>query len=99
SPLAVVGAADVRALGNGNVDIVLRPTQRFPLGWLQMWPHVQPWKVGEPQPMLRAIPASFAPMLASALISADPQRTTIAVTTPAETPAVTPVATPMGVAA
>ncbi|MBC7505182.1 MAG: PH domain-containing protein [Sandarakinorhabdus sp.] len=98
-PLAVIGAADVRALGNGNVDIVLRPTQRFPLGWLQMWPHVQPWKVGEPQPMLRAIPASFAPMLASALISADPQRTPTAVTTPAETPAVTPVATPMGVAA
>lgn len=81
-PLAAIGAADVRQLGNGTVDIVLRPTQRFPLGWLQMWPHVQPWKVAEPQPMLRAVPESFAPMLASALIGADPQRAVIAVEAP-----------------
>ena len=78
-PLAAIGAADVRQFGNGTVDIVLRPTQRFPLGWLQMWPHVQPWKVAEPQPMLRAVPEGFAPMLASALIGADPQRAVIAV--------------------
>ena len=81
-PLAAIGAADVRQFGNGIVDIVLRPTQRFPLGWLQMWPHVQPWKVAEPQPMLRAVPESFAPMLASALIGADPQRAVLAVETP-----------------
>ena len=81
-PLAAIGAADVRQLGNGNVDIVLRPVQRFPLGWLQMWPHVQPWKVAEPQPMLRAVPESFAPLLASALIGADPQRAVIAVEAP-----------------
>jgi hypothetical protein len=59
-------------LGAGHVDLVLRPTQRFPLGWLQMWPHVQPWKVGEPQPMLRAVPAGFAPVLARALVDANP---------------------------
>ena len=81
-PLAAIGAADVRALGNEHVDIVLRPTQRFPLGWLQMWPHVQPWKVAEPQPMLRAVPASFVPMLSSALIGADPQRSSFVVETP-----------------
>lgn len=90
-PLAAIGAADVRQLGNGNVDIVLRPVQRFPLGWLQMWPHVQPWKVAEPQPMLRAVPESFAPMLAAALTSADPQRARFAVETSE--------ALPMGVAA
>lgn len=90
-PLAAIGAADIRELGNGSVDIILRPTQRFPLGWLQMWPHVQPWKVAEPQPMLRAVPESLAPMLASALMSADPQRRTFAVETP--------VMPPLGVAA
>ena len=73
-PLAAIGAADVRALSAGHIDIVLNPTQRFPLGWLQMWPHVQPWKVAAPRPMLRAVPESFAPLLASALISADPSR-------------------------
>jgi hypothetical protein len=84
-PLKAIGAADVRVLGNGHVDIVLRPTQRFPLGWLQMWPHVQPWKVGEPQPMLRAVPESFAPVLAKALVDADPLR---GVATPLATPEV-----------
>lgn len=82
-PLKAIGAADVRVLGTGHVDIVLRPTQRFPLGWLQMWPHVQPWKVGEPQPMLRAVPESFAPVLAKALVDADPLR---GVATPLVTP-------------
>lgn len=82
-PLKAIGAADVRVLGIGHVDIVLRPTQRFPLGWLQMWPHVQPWKVGEPQPMLRAVPESFAPVLAKALVDADPLR---GVATPLATP-------------
>ena len=71
-PLAAIGAADVQARGSGHADIALRPTQRFPLGWLQMWPHVQPWQVALPRPMLRAVPASFAPMLAAALMSADP---------------------------
>jgi hypothetical protein len=73
-PLAAIGAADVRSLTAGHIDIVLNPTQRFPLGWLQMWPHVQPWQVASPRPMLRAVPANFAPMLASALIGADPSR-------------------------
>lgn len=75
-PLIAIGAADVRALGAGHIDIVLRPNQRFPLGWLQMWPHVQPWQVASPRPMLRAVPESFAPLLASALVAADPSRTT-----------------------
>ncbi|KAB7644858.1 PH domain-containing protein [Polymorphobacter fuscus] len=74
-PLKAIGAADVRNLGNGRVDIVLRPTDRFPLGWLQMWPHVQPWKVASPQPMLRAVPESFVPILAEALRGADPVQT------------------------
>lgn len=82
-PLKAIGSADVRVLGNGHVDIVMRPTQRFPLGWLQMWPHVQPWKVAEPQPMLRAVPESFAPVLAKALVDADPLH---GVATPLATP-------------
>lgn len=71
-PLTRIGAADVRNATGGPVDIVLRPTQRFPLGWLQMWPHVQPWQVAEPQPMLRAVSNDFVPILAKALVSADP---------------------------
>jgi hypothetical protein len=77
-PLAKIGAADVRPAGRGHVDIVLSPTERFPLGWLQTWPHVRPWKVASPQPMLRAVPESFVAILAEGLSKADPARTTVA---------------------
>jgi hypothetical protein len=74
-PLSKIGAADVRPVGGGFVDIVLAPTERFPLGWLQTWPHVRPWKVAEPQPMLRAVAETFVPILADALKGADPAAT------------------------
>jgi hypothetical protein len=73
-PLSKIGAADVRPVGRGFVDIVLRPTERFPLGWLQTWPHVRPWQVASPQPMLRAVPESFVATLAEGLAQADPAR-------------------------
>lgn len=73
-PLSRIAAADLRPVGGGHVDIVLRLTERFPLGWMQAWPHVRPWKVASPQPMLRAVPESFVPVLAEHLASADPSR-------------------------
>lgn len=78
-PLKRIASADLREAGGEHVDIVLQLTDRFPLGWLQAWPHVRPWKVASPQPMLRAVPRSFVPVLAEHLSSADPSR-------PAETP-------------
>ncbi len=71
-PLSRIGTADARPAGDGHVDIVMRTTERFPLAWLQMWPHVRPWKVASPEPMLRAVPESFVATLASALAKADP---------------------------
>jgi hypothetical protein len=73
-PLALVGSADAKPAGSGLVDVSLMPTVRFPLAYLQMWPHVRPWKFGSPQPMLRAVPEAFVPMLAEALAKADPAR-------------------------
>jgi hypothetical protein len=91
-PLTRIGAADVRLLGGGHVDIVLRMTERFPLGWLQMWPHVRPWQVAKPQPMLRALDEAFLPVLANSLANADPSTKTAAATS-------APIATTIGVAA
>jgi hypothetical protein len=71
-PLQLIAAADLKPLGADKADIALRIHGRFPLGWLQMWPHVRPWKVAQPQPMLRAVPMNFAPILAAALAKADP---------------------------
>ena len=73
-PLSLVGKADAKPAGNGLVDVSLTPTVRFPLAYLQMWPHVRPWKFGSPQPMLRAVPEAFVPLLADALAKADPAR-------------------------
>ncbi|WP_310475007.1 photosynthetic complex putative assembly protein PuhB [Sandarakinorhabdus sp.] len=73
-PLALIGKADVKPAGAGMVDVSLTPTVRFPLAYLQMWPHVRPWKFGSPQPMLRAVPEDFVPQLADALAKADPAR-------------------------
>lgn len=71
-PLALVGSADAKPTGVGIVDVSLTPTVRFPLGYLQMWPHVRPWKVGSPQPMLRSVPDALVPLLADALARAQP---------------------------
>ncbi|WP_235902660.1 photosynthetic complex putative assembly protein PuhB [Sandarakinorhabdus oryzae] len=73
-PLSLVGTADAKPAGTGLVDVSLTPTVRFPLAYLQMWPHVRPWKFGSPQPMLRAVPESMVPLLADALAKADPAR-------------------------
>lgn len=71
-PLQLIASADLKPVGAGHADIALIIHGRFPLGWAQMWPHVRPWKVAQPQPMLRAVPTSFAPILAAALAKADP---------------------------
>ena len=73
-PLKLVASADQKPAGTGHVDVVVAPLGRFPLGWLQMWPHVRPWKVAEPQPMLRGVPESFVPVFAETLAKADPAR-------------------------
>lgn len=73
-PLSLIGSADVKPAGAGIVDVSLTPTTRFPLGYLQMWPHVRPWKFGQPQPMLRSVPEAFVPLLADHLKRADPAR-------------------------
>ena len=71
-PLKQIAAADAKPVGTGHADIAFRTLQRFPLGWLQMWPHVRPWAVGRPQPMLRGVPAGVAVTIANALAQADP---------------------------
>jgi hypothetical protein len=71
-PLQLIASADLKPVGADKADIALKTHGRFPLGWLQMWPHVRPWKVAQPQPMLRAVPMSFVPVLAKALADADP---------------------------
>ena len=55
-PFTVLRSADLRERGDGTGDIALSllPDQRVSYLWL--WPHVRPWRINQPQPMLRSLP-------------------------------------------
>jgi hypothetical protein len=54
-PYSQIESASVRRNSNGTGDIalVLPPSDR--IAYLHLWPHVRPWHVRRPQPLLRAI--------------------------------------------
>ena len=96
-PLAQIGSADLKPIGTDFADIAFTTVDRFPLGWLQMWPHVRPWALARPQPMLRAVPVAAAAIIGEALAAADPARARpVAAAVPVR---LRPVAPPLGVAA
>ncbi|WAC23094.1 photosynthetic complex putative assembly protein PuhB [Blastomonas sp. SL216] len=55
-PLAKIGGANLRPLGPVEGDLALQLIGPHNLGYLVLWPHARPWKLGNPQPMLRALP-------------------------------------------
>lgn len=73
-PLKIIGTAALKQHPDGTADIPLQLTGPDRLGWLTLWPHARPWKVGTPEPMLRAVPEgkNVALMLAQALATEVP---------------------------
>ncbi len=73
-PFRLVAGAAVKAWpdGTGNIPLQLRKGAR--VGYVVMWPHVRPWRLSSPQPMLRGIAdvQAVAAILARALADADP---------------------------
>jgi hypothetical protein len=59
-PLRCIDAAHLHTLerGHGDVALALSPTTR--IAWLHLWPHVRPWRVKQPQPMMRCVPHAAA---------------------------------------
>lgn len=59
-PLRVIASVDLRTFpdGSGDVSIALAPGNR--IAWLQLWPHVRPWRVAPAQPTLRSVPGARA---------------------------------------
>jgi uncharacterized membrane protein YeaQ/YmgE (transglycosylase-associated protein family) len=55
-PLAKIGGANLRPLGPVEGDLALQLIGPHNLGYLVLWPHARPWRLGKPQPMLRALP-------------------------------------------
>jgi len=60
-PFARIQAAQVRRSRDGGGDIVLELVPGDKIAWAHLWPHVRPWRVAIPQPMLRGLPAVEVP--------------------------------------
>ena len=54
-PMSTIGSANLKrnADGTGDIPLMLSGTHR--LGYAQFWPHARPWKLGSPEPMMRAL--------------------------------------------
>lgn len=74
-PLGMIAAIDLAARPGGTGDVALAVIGRQRLGYIALWPHARPWKLGSPQPLLRALPdaATIASLVARTCIEANPQ--------------------------
>lgn len=68
-PLGQIADAALKTYRDGTGDIPLRVSDKKRVSYLLLWPHVRPWRMRAPEPMLRAVPdaASVAAKLAAAL--------------------------------
>jgi len=70
-PFKRIASADLKPRGGGRGDIALRIGGGDRFAYLVLWPHARPWRLRQPQPMLRAVPdaAKVASTLGQALRS------------------------------
>lgn len=92
-PLKLIANADLKLHRGDTGDIALALADRHNLGWLKLWPHARPWRVGAPEPMLRAIPSAtdIATLLGRALAAALPEGRRSAIVADEREPAFAPV--------
>jgi Bacterial PH domain len=57
-PLRAIAAAGLAVRSSGHGDIPLTLTKDAKIALLHLWPHCRPWKIANPEPMLRGIPAA-----------------------------------------
>jgi hypothetical protein len=54
-PMSTIGSVNLKRNADGTGDIPLMLTGAHRLGYAQFWPHARPWKLGSPEPMMRAL--------------------------------------------
>jgi hypothetical protein len=72
-PLKRIEAAGLLIANKGFGDIPLVLSGGNRIGWLNLWPHARPWRLANPEPMLRCV--ADAPSFASLLKKAWTQNT------------------------
>lgn len=55
-PFARIQAAGLHLDRDGSADLPLTLAPGDHIAWLQLWPHVRPWRLARPEPMLRSVP-------------------------------------------
>lgn len=67
-PLSRLATAGLRDTGRGTGDIPLALAGTDRIAYLHLWPHARPWRIAQPEPMLRCVPeaARVARVLAQA---------------------------------
>jgi len=55
-PYSLVSGASVRRNADGSGNLSLELTETRQVSYLVLWPHVRPWHISKPAPMLRALP-------------------------------------------
>ncbi len=73
-PISAIASAGLRRNADRTGDIPLALSQAHKLGYAVFWPHVRPWKLRDPEPMLRSIAdvETVAGLLTDALMAASP---------------------------
>jgi len=55
-PLNLIEQVAVKEYGDGAGDVALDLREGNRIGYLFLWPHTRPWRLSQPQPMLRGLP-------------------------------------------
>ena len=94
-PLRTLRSAALRRGEGRTGDIVMQLAGPDHIAFLHLWPHVRPWRLARPEPMLRAV--ANAPQVAALLSQAWSQVTGVAAQ-PAALPAAAPAGVPVSAA-
>jgi hypothetical protein len=73
-PFSVIGAAALRTRSGDRGDISLSLASDDRLAYSSLWPHVRPWRLNKPEPMLRGLADArqVASLLSRAVLDASP---------------------------
>lgn len=77
-PFTTIETASLKRRADGTGDIALCVGGPQRIAYLQLWPHVRPWRLAQPQPSLRSVPQAgvAAQILAEALSGEATRRAT-----------------------
>jgi hypothetical protein len=59
-PYKTLGRADLKLYKDGTGDIPMQIATEDKIAFFHLWPHVRPWRLATPEPMMRCVPNAKA---------------------------------------